>query len=280
MRLNYTILFFLALFFSTTAFTQQVKVSGVVKRADSGEPLAGVTVSAGSLKTQTDKDGNFSLSLSSAKETLSFSYVGFETKQVPLNGESKVEISMTLKPGNLEEVIIVGYGSVRKKDLVGAVSSVSAKDLEGQAMNSIEQGLQGRTAGVQITQSDAAPDGGMSVIIRGSNSAVGGTEPLYVIDGVPVSGGNIRVKGPQDNFGPTGDLQEISQAPNMLSFLNPADIESVERRFLNCHLWITRVKWRGIDHHQKGITQQDKSKPALKCGRVQCIQENGPVNRP
>jgi TonB-linked SusC/RagA family outer membrane protein len=228
MRLHYTILFFLVLFLSMTALAQQVKVSGIVKRVNSGEPLAGVTISSGSSRTQTDNDGNFSLSVSSARATLSFSHVGFETKQVALNGETKVEVSMTQKTGNLDDVIIVGYGSVRKKDLVGAVSSVSAKDMEGQAMNSIEQGLQGRTAGVQITQSDAAPDGGMSVIIRGSNSAVGGTEPLYVIDGVPVSGGNIRVKGPQDNFGPTGDLQEMSQAPNMLSFLNPADIESIQ----------------------------------------------------
>ena len=230
MRHNYNILLFFVLLFSLTAGAQQVRVTGSVKKSGSAKGLSGVTISGDSAKvrSQTDKDGNFSILVSSAKETLTFTYVGYETVQLPLNGRLLVQVQLEPKAGNLDEVIVVGYGTVRKKDLTGAVSSVNSRDLEGQAINSIEQGLQGRTSGVQITQSDAAPDGGISVVIRGSNSAVGGTEPLYVIDGIPVSGGNVRVKGPQDNFGPAGDLQEVSQAPNLLSFLNPADIESID----------------------------------------------------
>src|SRR5690606_28729305 len=124
--------------------------------------------------------------------------------------------------------VTIAYGSQRKSDLTGSVSSVKMKDLEGNSLNSIEQGLQGRVAGLQVTQSSAAPDGGISMIIRGTNSLIGGTEPLYVIDGVPISGGNTQAWGPDDGGGPAGEGQELSQPPNMLSFLNPEDIASIE----------------------------------------------------
>src|SRR3546814_261542 len=127
-----------------------------------------------------------------------------------------------------EELVAIGYGTVRKSDLTGAVSSLKMEDIEGIPLNSIEQGIQGRIAGVQVTQSSAAPDGGISMITRGSNSLVGGTEPLYVIDGIPISGGNEQIWGPDDGGGPAGEGQELSQAPNFLSFLNPDDIESIE----------------------------------------------------
>lgn len=209
---------------------QGVEVKGVVKNQSNDEPVQGVTITAKSLKNSTlsGEKGEFSIRVKDLTDLLEFSHLGYEPLTFTLRGSADVSIFLKASYRNLEEVVLVGYGTARKKDLTGAMSTVTAKDMEGQAANSLEQALQGRAAGVQIAQSDAAPDGGMSVVIRGSNSIAGGTEPLYVIDGVPVSGGNIRVKGPQDNFGPAGDLQDISQAPNMLSFLNPADIESVQ----------------------------------------------------
>src|SRR3546814_9195799 len=93
------------------------------------------------------------------------------------------------------------------------------EDIEGIPLNSIEQGIQGRIAGVQVTQSSAAPDGGISMIIRGSNSLVGGTEPLYVIDGIPISGGNEQIWGPDDGGGPAGEGQRSEEHTSELQSL-------------------------------------------------------------
>ncbi len=212
--------------------TSNVVVQGFIKNESTDEPLQGVTITAKSVGTSaiSGPNGGFTIRVKNMEDQLEFSHTGFQLQSYTLRGKTDVLINVFMKVSSrdLDEVIVVGYGTVRKKDLTGAISTVTAKDMEGQAANSIEQALQGRAAGVQITQADAAPDGGISVVIRGSNSIAGGTEPLYVIDGVPVSGGNVRVKGTEDNFGPAGDLQVMSQAPNMLSFLNPADIESVQ----------------------------------------------------
>ncbi|MGC4235823.1 MAG: TonB-dependent receptor [Niabella sp.] len=221
----------LVLIFITSAVVgQRAIVRGVVKNQSNEDPIQGATITSKTQKNSTisGENGEFSIEVKDLSDQLEFTHAGYEILTYRLNGSPLISVFMKANFENLDEVIVVGYGTARKRDLTGSISSVTAKDIEGQAANSIEQALQGRAAGVQITQSDAAPDGGISVVIRGSNSIAGGTEPLYVIDGVPVSGGNIRVKGTEDNFGPAGDLQEMSQAPNMLSFLNPADIESVQ----------------------------------------------------
>lgn len=230
MKQKIVYMLFALLLFANAAIAQGVEVKGVVRNQADGEPVQGVTVSAKSIKsvTTTNDKGEFVIRVKDLNDLVEFSHTGYDAQSLLLRGNADVTVVLKANVRNLEEVVLVGYGTARKKDLTGSMSTITAKDMEGQAANSIEQALQGRAAGVQITQSDAAPDGGMSVVIRGSNSIAGGTEPLYVIDGVPVSGGNIRVKGPQDNFGPEGDLQDISQAPNMLSFLSPADIESVQ----------------------------------------------------
>lgn len=196
---------------------------------EKGAPVLGATIIADGTTagTTSDAQGKFSLSLPKKAKAITVSYIGMITNNIPITTATDYKITMREDAQSLDDVIVVGYGFQRKSDLTGAVASVKAKDITGR-MVSIEQGLQGRIAGVQITQSEASPDGGLSMVIRGSNSVIGGTEPLYVIDGMPISGGNSMVKGPTDTFGPTGDLQTMTQPANMLSFLNPSDIESIE----------------------------------------------------
>lgn len=227
MKLFKKICFILTLLFTLPALGQNIQITGTIR--SSGKLIPGVTVivKGANSGTQTDDNGRFTISVPNQNSILVFSSIGYEKVELPVKGKNIIDVNLTAIAKGLDEVVVVGYGSVKKGDLTGAVSSVSAKDIEGQSVVSIEQALQGRVPGMQVTQSDAAPDGGISVVIRGSNSLIGGTEPLYVIDGIPISGGNKRVKGPQDNFGPTGDLQNMSQAPNMLSFLNPNDIASI-----------------------------------------------------
>ncbi|HEY9560052.1 MAG TPA: TonB-dependent receptor [Anseongella sp.] len=209
---------------------QQQTVTGTVVSDETGEPLPGVSVTlkGDTRGTSTNADGNYSILVSSRNAILVFELLGFTPQGVNISGRSIINVTLMPDVRQLEEVVAIGYGTVRKSDLTGAVSSLKMEDIEGIPLNSIEQGIQGRIAGVQVTQSSAAPDGGISMIIRGSNSLVGGTEPLYVIDGIPISGGNEQIWGPDDGGGPAGEGQELSQAPNFLSFLNPDDIESIE----------------------------------------------------
>lgn len=203
---------------------QLFPVNGTVTD-QAGEPLVGVNVlvKGNSLGTITDINGAFSLDLPDGEQSLVFSYVGYETLEVPVNGRSQIEAVLRESATALDEVVVVGYGSMRKSDLTGSVSKIKAADIHNQPIYSVEQGLQGRAAGVQITQSSSEPGGGISVRIRGGNSVNGGNEPLYVIDGFPVINNNGRAAA-GGNPGTGG----ISVAPNGLASLNPNDIESIE----------------------------------------------------
>ena len=228
--LNSTVLSFVfILVFSANVFAQGQTVTGRVTD-DKNEPLPGVTllIKGTTTGTVTDLNGNYKLNVPDNNVILVFRFVGFLTKEIGIGNKTVIDISLSPSAVDLDEVVVIGYGTSKKRDMTGSVSSVRVQEMKATHMTSIEQGLQGRIAGVQITQSEASPDGGLSMVIRGSNSLIGGTEPLYIINGVPVSGGNRQVKGPQDDFGPAGDKQNISEGPNMLSFLNPDDIESIE----------------------------------------------------
>lgn len=191
----------------------------------SGEPLIGVNVlvKGSSQGTITDFNGTFTLDLEDENQILVFSYIGYETMEVEINGRSQIEVVLEENATALDEVVVVGYGAMRKSDLTGAVSRIEGADIHNQPIYSVEQGLQGRAAGVQITQASSEPGGGISVRIRGGNSVNGGNEPLYVIDGFPVINDNGRASA-GGNPGTGG----VSVAPNALSSLNPNDIESIE----------------------------------------------------
>jgi TonB-linked SusC/RagA family outer membrane protein len=181
------VLYFL-LFTYAGAFAQ-VNVKGKVTD-DRGAGLSGVSILIkGTGKgTGTDADGNFSVNSPSAKATLVISSVGFNTQEVPLNGRSNVAVTLTAAVSSLENVVVVGYGSQLKKEVTGAVQTVNAKELKDLPVSQIGQKLQGRLAGVQINQTTGKPGQGINIRIRGQLSVSAGSDPLYVVDGFPITG--------------------------------------------------------------------------------------------
>lgn len=140
--------------------------------------------------------------------TIEVSYVGYQTKSVKVAGAGKYDIQIAEDVNMLEQVVVVGYGTMKRSDLTGSVSSIDEKAIKQGVNTSIEQAMQGRIAGVQVTQNSGAPGGGISVQIRGINS-LSGNEPLYVVDGVAMSG-------------------QTDSHTSVMSSLNPADITSIE----------------------------------------------------
>lgn len=162
---------------------EEVDVTGIVTDQN-GEPLPGSTIQEKGTNngTITDVDGRYSLSVGD-NAVLIVSFVGFEAKEIPLNGRSVIDVVLVEDVSSLDEVVVVGYGVTRKSDLTGAVSSVEAKDLTNVPASRVDQILQGRASGVQVTQNNGAPGTGSTIRIRGGNSIQGDNEPLYVVDG-------------------------------------------------------------------------------------------------
>ena len=184
----------LAMFLSLSASAQQITASGQVLDAQK-EPLIGVSVqekgtSNGAI---TDLDGNFTLNVKQ-NAILIFSYVGYKSQEVKAAHQMKI----TLQEDNevLDEVVVIGYGSVKRKDVTTAISSVSTKDLDMRPIVSAGQAIQGKAAGVSVIQPNGTPGGEMSIRVRGTTSMNGSNDPLYVVDGVPVD--NIKFLSPND----------------------------------------------------------------------------------
>src|SRR5690606_21818675 len=158
-------------------------LSGRVHDAASGAPLAGATVSVkGAGKaTQTDAEGEFRLDGVAGDAVLAVSFVGYTGLEVPVQERSRLDIALQPESA-LDEVVVVGYGTQQRKDLTGAIASVSAAQLEKQPAASMDLLLQGKAAGVQISQSSGAPGGRTSIRVRGASSVNAGNEPLLVID--------------------------------------------------------------------------------------------------
>jgi TonB-dependent starch-binding outer membrane protein SusC len=187
-------------------------IRGLV-RDDKGLPLAGVSVSleGTSYGTVTDNNGNFVLPIPSSITSgkILFSFIDFEQREYPFSGLEKIDISLRKNNAQLSDIVVVGYGTAKRKDLTGSVSSIRAKDIIEQPVAGIDQALQGSAAGVDVTSGSGAPGGSVSVKIRGIGT-VGYSEPLYVVDGVPfinsVENSNV----------------------NILNTLNPNDIENID----------------------------------------------------
>ncbi len=206
----------------------QHKVSGIVRSSEDGEPLPGVSILVQGTQngTTTDFEGKFQLEIPN-ESVLLFSFIGFETQEFTVTNQSTIDISLNPDTEQLEEVIVVGYGTVRKSDLTGSVGSLSGEDLNSQPVTSVDQGLQGRIAGVNVTNNSSAPGGGVSIKIRGTTSILNGSEPLYVIDGFPVTGqSQFNTNAGRGLDSSTGTDYTVDQNP--LATLNPADIESIE----------------------------------------------------
>ncbi len=174
---------------SISAYAQQGKntVIGTVKDK-SGEPIIGASVreKGTSNGTATDLNGNYSLDVS-GKGTLLVTFTGMKSKEVSVNGKSKIDVVLDDNDQTLNEVVVIGYGSVKKKDLTGSVSSVSGETLQKVPVSSVAEAMTGRLAGVQITTTDGSPDAEMIIRVRGGGSITGDNSPLYIVDGFPVS---------------------------------------------------------------------------------------------
>ena len=163
-------------------------VSGTVLSATDNQPLNGVTVQLeGSARaTTTDPAGHYRLSGVAAKDSLSFSFVGFGTKTVGVNGRTTIDISLQAEASSLDQVVVIGYGSVKKTDLTGSVGYVNVSDVAKAPVASFGDALAGRVAGVQVNSVDGQPGGGVNIMIRGAGSLTQSTAPLYVVDGFPI----------------------------------------------------------------------------------------------
>ena len=201
-----------------SAMAQTRTVSGRVTDQKTGDGLPGVTVLVKGTTTgvSTNADGSFSLSVPEAGGTLAFSSVGMVTQERAIGSESKINMALAQDAKQLSEIVVVGYGSQNRTLVTGAVTSVDAKQFEGQPVAGLDQVLQGRASGVQVTQNSGTPGGGVSVRIRGNNSISAGSDPLYVIDGVPI------------NTGSYSNVGVGNQQLNALSDINPNDIASIE----------------------------------------------------
>lgn len=184
----------LALFFSLFSMiaVAQKTVVGKVAGGTDNRPIAGATVTVKGTKvaTQTDINGTYKIAVPNDNSIIVITAVGFETIELSAAGKTDVSTSLTQSTTSLNEVVVIGYGTQKRKDLTGSVSSVTAAQIEKVPVTSAEQALQGRAAGVQIVNNDGAPGGNISVLIRGVGSlASGGNAPLFVVDGYPTSGG-------------------------------------------------------------------------------------------
>jgi TonB-linked SusC/RagA family outer membrane protein len=195
------LLFALSLVCCTTAvFGQARLITGKVVANENDSTLPGTTVSVKGKKisTVTAQDGSFSLSVP-PNSVLVFSSVGYVSQEIPINSTSTFSVRLVSNQLNLQQVVVIGYGTAKRKDLTGAVSSVDASQIEKVPVTTLEQAMQGRAAGVQITQNDASPGGNINVLIRGTGSlANNGNVPLYVVDGYPLETGGINNINPND----------------------------------------------------------------------------------
>ena len=171
---------------SFCTFAQGQTVTGKVTDAD-GSGLIGVNIlqKGTGNGTITDFDGNYSVELIEGEKILNYSYTGYEPVEVEVGTQTQINITMN-EGTTLDEIVVVGYGKLKKSDLTGSVSSVSAEDVATVPVSRIDQALQGRAAGVQVTQTSGAPGAGTSIRVRGGNSITGSNEPLWVIDGIIV----------------------------------------------------------------------------------------------
>lgn len=190
---------------------QAEEINGIVYDGQTGSTLPGVNilVKGTTIGTSTNQDGEFTLNVPALSDTLLVSYIGYEDLVEPIEG--RVQINLTLTPTAVlgEEVVVVGYGNLRRQDLTGSISSVRSDQLNNSVNSSFDSALQGRAAGVMVMTNSGQPGGGVSVRIRGTNSLTGDAEPLYIVDGIPISA-------------QTGD------GTNALATLNPNDIESID----------------------------------------------------
>lgn len=205
--------------------TQDKTVTGKITDSKDGTPVAGASVQAKGTRvgTSTKNDGSFSITFPSTVTTLVITSIGYTTQEVSVAGVSNVDVSFVPSAGaNLNEVVVTGYGTARKKDLTGSVGSVKEKDFNKGVFTSADQLFQGKVAGVQVLNNSGQPGGAATIKIRGNSNITGSGQPLFVVDGVELDGRSARPGVGDIGFGGG------NPATNPLNFINPNDIASID----------------------------------------------------
>ncbi|MBC7887284.1 MAG: TonB-dependent receptor [Ferruginibacter sp.] len=183
---------------NSLSVSSATEVSGVVNNSK-GEPIANASVleKGTSNGTTTSNNGVFRLSVASPNAVILVSYIGYESQEIPLKGLSTITIQLKVKNSQLDDVVVIGYGTQRKRDLTGAVAQIKAEDIRGFAVTGFDQAIQGKVAGVTVVNNSGEPGGNVSIKIRGVGSINGNSDPLYIIDGIPSEGG-LNAINPND----------------------------------------------------------------------------------
>ncbi|HEU0125108.1 MAG TPA: SusC/RagA family TonB-linked outer membrane protein, partial [Flavobacterium sp.] len=192
---------------------------------ENGQPLPGVSVLlVGSNKQGiSDFDGRFYIHLPSGKHTLRFSYLGYKTQDIVVEDKTSLTVKMQPDLAKLDEIVVIGYGTTTKRTSTGSVVKITAEDIEKQPVTNILQTLQGRTPGVFVTQTSGYAGSDMNISIRGRNFIAGNNLPLYIVDGVPYIGDDIKQQVQDDNV-----IRGAQKSTSPLNIINPNDIQSIE----------------------------------------------------
>jgi TonB-dependent starch-binding outer membrane protein SusC len=206
---------FVLMFIASSALAQNRTITGTVTSSEDGLPLPGVSVKVrgANIGASTGVNGKYTLAVPTSATALEFSSLGFITRTINIGTSSTIDAALTADPKSLTEVVVTGYGVQTKREVGGAIARVTGEQFENQPMASFEKALQGRAAGVQVTASNGIPGGAMNIQIRGVGSFTGGTQPLYIVDGVQMSASTLGGLGTQTNT---------------LAGLNSNDIASIE----------------------------------------------------
>lgn len=200
-------------------------VQGTV-RSEDGTPVPGVNVRLKGTTNAvvTDEKGNYRITVAQGTGTLTFTHVSYTSREVPINGRTVINVSLTMVQGGLNEVAIIGYGTQEKRAVTGSISSVKSDEIALYNVNTFQSALQGRMPGVEMYESNGVPGSAVNVRIRGLNTINGSAGPLYVVDGVPVfTGGGVDGDAPLNNGFDAGSSQT-----NVMTDINPNDIESID----------------------------------------------------
>jgi TonB-linked SusC/RagA family outer membrane protein len=208
---------FLLVLLSATVLLAQVTVNGTVTSAGDESPLPGVNVreQGTTTGTSTDGEGSYELQVSGPDAVLVFTYIGFAQQEIAVADQQTIDVQLSENVQMLEDLVVIGYGTQERGTLTSSVSSVSAEEIENTPVAGTDQLMQGRAAGVQVSTNSGTPGGGIFVKIRGTTSISGGSDPLYIVDGVPIETGN---------FG----LGLGGETTSALADIDPSDIASIE----------------------------------------------------
>lgn len=221
-------------YYAAAQSTARSLLSGKITASDDGGPLVGATITEKGTTngTTSDASGNFKLNVPS-NAVIVVSFIGYTLQEIPVANRSQINIILQPNQQQLQDVVVVGYGTQRKKDLTGSIVNLSNKDLVPvPSATSVDQMMQGKVAGVQITQTSGAPGGNVNVVIRGISSITGGNSPLYVVDGYAIGtgGGGSDLSSFASSSYSASNIANSSATNriNPLSTINPSDIESIQ----------------------------------------------------